>query len=122
MVSMRRIAPAERVVVNVQETAFEPFLVDGAPLPGQGFVQLDRSFPPGTGFHIYRMEPGAVSQPHEHTAAEQFFVIEGELVDNDGTVYRQGDFVLLQPGTQHSSRTDTGCTLAVFVATPERNL
>jgi quercetin dioxygenase-like cupin family protein len=68
------------------------------------------------------MAPGSQSQAHEHTSEEQFYVIEGEVIDNDGYVYRAGDFVLLKPGTQHFSRTETGATLAVFVRTAERNL
>jgi anti-sigma factor ChrR (cupin superfamily) len=49
-------------------------------------------------------------------------VLEGEVKDNDGYVYRPGDFVLLRSGTQHSSHTETGATLAVFVATQEKNV
>ncbi len=68
------------------------------------------------------MAPGSSSQPHEHTSPEQFLVLEGEVKDNDGYVYRPGDFVLLRSGTQHSSHTETGATLAVFVATQEKNV
>ncbi len=68
------------------------------------------------------MEPGAAAQPHEHTCHEQFLVLDGELIENDGTVFKPGDFVMLREGTQHNSRTETGCTLAVFVRTIERNL
>lgn len=119
---MDKIAPEDRLVVNLKTAAFRPFLANGAPLPGQTFLQLDDSFPNGAGFHIYRMAPGTASQPHEHTSHEQFLVIEGELEDHDGHVYRAGDFVLLKKGTQHFSRTRTGCTLAVFVASAEKNL
>lgn len=119
---MDKIAPADRQVVNIREAAFESFVADGKVVPGQSFLQLDPSFPPGVGFHIYRMEPGSQSQPHEHTAHEQFLVLEGELEDHDGYVYRTGDLVLLKQGTRHFSRTRGGCTVAVFVATAERNL
>ncbi|MEZ5923034.1 MAG: cupin domain-containing protein [Hyphomicrobiaceae bacterium] len=120
---MKPTAPSDRVVVNIKDPkVFKSFIVDGQPLPKQGFVQLDETFPAAAGFHIYRMEPGAVTQPHEHTCHEQFLVLDGEMIENDGTVFKAGDFVLLKQGTQHNSRTETGCTLAVFVRTPERNL
>jgi anti-sigma factor ChrR (cupin superfamily) len=120
---MKPTQPSDRLVVNIRDkAAYRPFIVDGAPLPGQSFVQLDETFPEGAGFTIYRMEPGSASQPHEHTCHEQFLVLEGELIENDGTVFKPGDFVLLKEGTQHNSRTETGCTLAVFVRTLERNL
>ena len=120
--AMRKVEKAERLVVNIRETAFKPFIIDGQAIEGQSYLQLDNSFPDGTGFHIYRMAPGSSSQPHEHTSHEQFLVLEGEVKDNDGFVYRPGDFVLLKRGTQHSSHTDTGATLAVFVGTQEKNI
>jgi len=119
---MKPIDSADRVVVNIAEADFSPFVSDGNEVPGQSYLQLDHSFAPGVGFHIYRMAPGTWSQPHEHTCAEQFLVIDGEVEDHDGTVYRKGDFVLLKEGTRHNSFSRDGCTLAVFVATAETNL
>jgi hypothetical protein len=88
----------------------------------QGYLQLDDSFPPGSGFYIYKMEPGAVSTPHEHTCRENFLILEGELIDNDGYVYRAGDLVMLDAATQQSSTAPDGCLIAVFVRTIEREL
>ncbi len=60
--------PADRIVVNIRDkAAFKPFIVDGQALPRQGFIQLDDTFPEGAGLYVYRMEPGAVTQAHEHT-------------------------------------------------------
>ncbi|HYM99013.1 MAG TPA: cupin domain-containing protein [Aestuariivirgaceae bacterium] len=119
---MRKIEITERLVVNIRKAAFKPFVIDGKTIDGQSFLQLDDTFPEGTGFHIYRMAPGSSSQPHEHTCHEQFLVLEGEVSDNDGYVYKPGDFVLLKTGTQHSSHSKTGATLAVFVRSAERNV
>jgi len=44
------------------------------------------------------------------------------LRDNDGTVYRTGDLVLLKDGTQHYSVSDEGCLLAVYIHKAETNL
>jgi hypothetical protein len=119
---MRKMEKSERIVVNINTTPFKPFLVDGKPLIGQSFLQLDDTFLPGTGFHIYRMEPGSCSQPHEHTCHEQFLVIAGEVSDDDGYVYKPGDFVLLKTGTRHSSYSRTGAILAVFIRSAEKNI
>jgi quercetin dioxygenase-like cupin family protein len=112
----------ERVVANINTAAFKPFAADGREVAGQSYLQLDPTFPEGAGFHIYRMAAGTSSQPHEHTCHEQFLVLEGEVIDNDGYIYKPGDFVMLKQGTQHSSRTETGATLAVFIREIERNL
>jgi mannose-6-phosphate isomerase-like protein (cupin superfamily) len=119
---MKTIGKNERMVANIKTAAFKPFVVDGKEIPGQSFLQLDDTFPEGTGFHIYKMAPGSSSQPHEHTCHEQFLVLEGEVTDNDGHVYKSGDFVLLKQGTQHFSHTKTGATLAVFIRSAETNL
>lgn len=83
-------------------------------------LRLDDSHKPGVGFHVYRMEPGVWSEPHEHTGVEQFLVLEGELVECDGTVYKTGDLVWLKPGTQHTSHAPNGCLLAVHIERPEK--
>ena len=119
---MKSIGKNERLVANIKTAVFKPFMVDGQEIPGQSFLQLDDTFPEGAGFHIYKMAPGSSSQPHEHTCHEQFLVLEGEVTDNDGHVYRPGDFVLLKQGTQHSSHTETGATLAVFIRSAETGL
>jgi anti-sigma factor ChrR (cupin superfamily) len=73
------------------------------------------SFDPATGRGSYLMvmAPGASSTPHRHDGAEEFFVLEGELFDFDGQVYRAGDFVRLEPGTTHTSLSPGGCKLLV---------
>lgn len=119
---MKKIGKNERLVANINTTVFKPFVIDGTEIPGQSFLQLDETFAEGTGFHIYRMAPDSSSQPHEHSCHEQFLVLEGEVIDNDGHVYKPGDFVLLKQGTQHSSRTATGATLAVFIRSAETSL
>ncbi len=120
---MKSIAPSQRKVCNIRSAQFKSYVdADGREIPGQSYLQWDETFPEGAGFTIYRMAPGSSSQPHEHTCHEQFYVIEGEIKDNDGYVYKAGDFVLLTTGTQHFSTTETGATLAVFVRELESNL
>ncbi len=119
---MRKIQSNERLVANINDDVFKPFIVDGVPSDGERVLQLDDDFPLGAGFHVYRMAPGTTTTPHEHTCSEQFLVLEGDITDNDGYQYQSGDLVLLKSGTQHSSTTKNGCTLAVFIATPEQSL
>jgi anti-sigma factor ChrR (cupin superfamily) len=120
---MDPISAKQRTVVNVHTAQYTRWRnEDGSELTDQEYLQLDDSFAPGSGFYIYRMQPGAVSTAHEHTARENFLILEGELVDNDGHVYRQGDLVMLESGTQHSSTAPNGALIAVFVRSIERDL
>lgn len=110
---MKPVDQAQRRVVNLRDAIFEPFDENGDEM-GTSMLQLNPNAPHATGFYIYKMEPGSSSAPHHHLGAEEFYVIEGELMDNDGTVYRAGDVVWLDAGTEHNSVSTTGATIAVF--------
>ena len=119
---MKKIEPDERRIANIHTAEYTAWPGEDGEETRSSVLQLDDSQPLGVGFHVYRMEPGEWSTPHEHTGAEQFLVLEGELVECDGTVYRQGDLVWLKKGTQHTSHAPNGCLLAVHIETPEKPL
>ena len=65
---------------------------------------------------LLKMEPGARLPDHEHVLIEQTYVLEGRLVDPDGTC-RAGNFVWRPAGTRHAAYTpDGGLMLAMFQA------
>ena len=37
--------------------------------------------------------------------------LDGEAIEEDGTVLKAGDWLVYEPGTRHSTRTVTGCVL-----------
>jgi anti-sigma factor ChrR (cupin superfamily) len=111
---MKEIETTERRVVNIKDAAFTKYDPNETGEIGTSFLQLNPNMPQDVGFYIYKMEAGASSTPHRHGGAEEFFVIEGELTDNDGTVYKAGDVVWLAPGTEHNSYSENGCLVAVF--------
>ena len=117
---MKPVRPGERVVRNVFAAPYKVFEAEGISYEGLTYLPLDEKRPAGTGMHVLKMGPGAISTAHEHTADEMFYVLEGELIDDDGTRYRRGDMVLLRAGTQHASKTPEGCTLLVYVETIEK--
>ena len=103
-----------RTIVNVYEAGFEPYDLE---VPVQDDMSLLAvSYRPETrrGIYVIRMEPGAVTIPHTHECTEEFLILDGELIESDGTVLKKGDLTSYRPGTRHSSRTDTGCLLVGF--------
>ena len=52
---------------------------------------------------------------HIHTGYEEFLMLEGELTDSDGKIFKKGDFVTFEPGSTHSSHTKDGCLILVFM-------
>jgi mannose-6-phosphate isomerase-like protein (cupin superfamily) len=113
---------ARRVVRRDDAGAFRPFDRYGAPIPGMTWAPLSYDAATGRGSFLLRMAPGARSKPHEHTEDEEFLVLEGSLVDNDGRAFRPGDFVSNPKGTRHWSVAPEGCLLAVFMRAHNRPL
>ena len=66
--------------------------------------------------YLIRFSPGSRSHPHIHQGSEEFLVLDGELTDHDGMVFRGGDFVRFEPGSEHWSYSEKGCTLLVILA------
>ena len=104
----------ERVVVNAHTTPFLPYDLEGPVQPEMSWLPVSYDRETGQGCYLMRMEPGAVTLAHEHGGMEEFLILEGDLVDSDGSVFAAGDFVSYRAGTQHNSWTETGCLLAVF--------
>ena len=60
---------------------------------------------------LIRFDPGAHGDLHEHLGYELMFVLQGELLNDNGDRYRVGDLVIEEPGSVHRISTETGCTL-----------
>ena len=76
----------------------------------------------GEGFYVVQFPPGAASALHEHMGNEEFTILQGELIDPDGAVYRSGDCVSLEPGTKHFSRSPNGCVTVACISGPLRTI
>lgn len=71
---------------------------------------------PETGLHtsLTRFEPGASLPMHEHVGLEQSFVLEGSLVDEEGTV-TAGNYVWRPAGSKHVAHAPNGAiVLGIF--------
>lgn len=103
-----------RRIVNLHTTPFREYDLEGPVQPEMSWLPVSFDRHTGQGSYLMRMEPGAVTIAHDHPNMEEFLILEGELVDDDGTVFAPGDFVSYEPGTHHNSRTETGCVIAVL--------
>ena len=55
---------------------------------------------------MIRMEPGTITTKHIHTLREEYLILEGDIIESDGTV--------LGPGSEHNSRTENGALVIGF--------
>lgn len=103
----------ERKIVNIQTADYAVYEEEGPRQPDIGWLPLsynrDRN-----GCYAMRLSPGSSTVWHEHEGMEDYLILEGELIESDGTVLKEGDFVSYRPGSTHSSRTETGCVLIGF--------
>jgi anti-sigma factor ChrR (cupin superfamily) len=106
-------APEDRIVVNLQRAAYGEYDLEGPIQPEMRLLPISYDRETGHGCYAMRMAPGAVTIAHDHAGFEEFLMLEGDLVDSDGTVFGPGDFVSYRPGTHHDSRTEGGCLILV---------
>ena len=104
----------DRRVFDIHNLEFLPFDRYGAPVPKMSWHIISYNQKNGQGSYVLKMEPGAQTVPHMHMGFEEFLMIEGELIDSDGTVFKKGEFVSFEPGSQHSSISETGALIVVF--------
>lgn len=117
--TLMTFAPEDRKIANIYDATFQPFVYPDGQAFGDDVLQLDTNMPLGEGFHVYRMPAGMTTRRHIHNGHEQFLILEGELIEDDGRVLKPGDLVFYRDGTEHHSYAPNGCLLAVHIAGPE---
>ena len=106
----------KRKITNPYDVEFIPYDNYGVVVPGMSWHKISYNKEDGgQGTYILKMEAGAKSLPHEHTGFEEFLMLDGELIDPDGKIFRKGDFISFEPGSKHSSHTINGCLVLVFM-------
>ena len=103
--------PTSRKITNIYQADFGVYDLEGPIQKDIRLLNLGYDRETEKGWYAMRMAPGAETIAHKHRFVEEFLILEGELIESDGTVLKSGDFVTYPPGTQHNSRTETGCLL-----------
>ena len=109
----------ERRVTNIFDTRYISYDLDGPVQKDMQLLNLSYNKDTGLGWYVIRMAPGAATIPHTHNSREEYLILEGDLIESDGTVLRKRDFVNYAPGTHHNSRTENGCLLIGLNRTEE---
>lgn len=91
------------------------------PFPGVSIKVLMEDPETGMMTSLTRLEPGAELPLHEHVGLEQSYVIEGYLVDDEGTV-TAGNYVWRPAGSRHVARAPEGCLVLGTFQKPNRFL
>jgi quercetin dioxygenase-like cupin family protein len=101
----------QRQIIKTAKAKFGAYDFEGPVQEDMGLLKLSYQKKSGQGAYLMRMEPGAETVRHVHNRREEYLILQGDLVESDGTVLETGDYVIYQPGTEHNSRTVNGCML-----------
>ena len=73
-----------RKVFNIQSLKWELLEDESKDQAGNIYwFNLSYDHTKGEGSYLYKMEPNTKSKAHEHTGPEEFFILEGDLIDNE---------------------------------------
>ena len=104
-----------RKIINLSRIKFTPFNSYGKPISGMSWNKISYNQNSGVGSYILKMAPSTRSLKHKHQNYEEFYVLDGELVDEDNTTFKKGDFISYKPDSKLSSFSKKGCLLLVFL-------
>jgi len=105
----------KRIITDPFNLKFEPFDNYGKAIKGMSWHKISYNKKTGQGSYILKMDPGAKTIPHKHINYEEFYMLDGDLTDADGKTFKRGNFVTFEPGSSHSSYTEKGCLILVFM-------
>tara|TARA_Y100000389_G_C17015074_1_gene296036 strand:+ start:22 stop:375 length:354 start_codon:yes stop_codon:yes gene_type:complete len=105
----------KRKITKLDNLKFEPFDKYGKPIKGWSWHKISFDKKSNFGTYISKLEPGTKTLPHIHTGFEEFLILEGELIDSDGKIFKKGDFISYEPNSRHSSYTNKGCLILTFM-------
>lgn len=108
------LGPLESRYVTIADLPWQPM-----PWPGIEQKILLQDQETGLTTALIRMAPGSELPDHEHTATEQTYVLEGRLVDDQGTV-TAGNYVWRPAGSGHAARAPEGALILAFLMAPNR--
>ena len=101
----------KRRIVHTADADFEPCDLDGPVQENMQQLTLSYDRNTGQGVYMIRMQPGAETLRHVHQRREEYLILEGDLIESDGARLGPGDYVIYAQGSEHNSRTESGCLL-----------
>ena len=105
----------KRKITSINNLVFKPFEKYGEPINGWSWHNISFDKKTNFGTYISKLEPGTKTLPHVHSGHEEFLILGGELIDSDGTIFKEGDFISYEPNSSHSSFSKKGCLILTFM-------
>ena len=105
----------KRKITKLKNLKFVPFNKYGKIIKGWYWHKISFNKKTNFGTYISKLDPGTKTIEHKHSGHEEFLILDGDLIDSDGTIFKKGDFVSFKPNSSHSSYTKNGCLILTFM-------
>ena len=105
----------KRKITKIDDLNFKPFDKYGKSIKGWSWHNISFDKKTNFGTYISKLEPGTKTIKHTHEGYEEFLILDGELIDSDGKIFKKGDIVSYAPESNHSSYTKKGCLILTFM-------
>ena len=105
----------KRLIIKTTKIKFKPFDNYGTVSKGMKWHKITYDKKTGQGSYILKLKPNTRTPYYKHSNYEEFYILDGQLIDKDNTKLNKGDFVSYKPGSNHSSYAKTDCKLLVFM-------
>ena len=105
----------KRQVIETSNKELIPYKRYGEKTNDLSWLPISKDDDSGYEVYLIKFDPGSSSNFHRHNGNEEFYVIDGELIDDDGKIFKTGDYVKFEKGSEHSSYSKIGCKLLVIL-------
>ena len=79
----------KRKITKLNNLNFKPFDKYGDVIKGWKWHKISFDDKSNFGTYVSRLDPGTKTLPHVHSGYEEFLILEGELIDSDGTIFKK---------------------------------
>ena len=93
----------KRQIIETRDEEFLEYNRYGEVISGLKWLPLSKDEDLQHEVFIIRFEAESSSSFHRHNGYEEFYVLDGELIDADGEVFKKGDYIKFEKGSEHSS-------------------
>lgn len=114
LVGQESLADFDSRYVDVEALPWKP-----TPTPGIDMKILLQDDETGLLTALFRWQPGAQLDLHEHVEIEQTYVLQGSIVDDEGEVVA-GNYVWRPKGNRHLARSPRGALVLSFFLKPNK--
>ena len=105
----------KRKITKLNRLKFKPFNKYGPPIKGWTWHNISYDKKLNFGTYVSKLKPGTKTLEHIHSGYEEFLILQGELIDSDGKIFKKGDLITYSPNSSHSSYTKKGCLILTFM-------